>query len=254
MRERVTVAFIDVEALQGSVVVALSGAVAVEVHAPAVAAVVEGFDQQAQEEQPSIRSAEEAQQQPVPVGVAYGVGVGARVAAAVGAADAAPQAAKKAAALQNDGVGVGVMVVEGLKPVEREAVGEQVGVVEALELMLGEMVGVGETVGVGDIVTEAFVHPAPVPARQKLVPQSALEAQVSPGELSTHVPVPKWHAPQPCRAAFWVQQKPPRHALEAQAELKVQGEPASRMGVEDPAGQNAFSGQGTKGGTEEDGQ
>jgi hypothetical protein len=44
------------------------------------------------------------------------------------------------------------------------------------------------------------------PPRHKLVPQSALEAQVSPGELSTQVPAPKWHAAQPCRAALGVQQ------------------------------------------------
>jgi hypothetical protein len=103
-RDSATLAFNAVEALQGRLTFATA---AVALHAPAVAVVVEGADQHAQEAQPAARSAEEAQQQP---------------------------------------------------------------------------------------------------PRHWLVPQSALEAQGSPGELRTQVPVPGWHAVQPCRAALAVQQ------------------------------------------------
>ena len=66
------------------------------------------------------------------------------------------------------------------------------------------------------------------PPRHRLVPQSAAEAQLSPGELRTQVPVPKWHAPQPCRTAFRVQQKEPRQAPEAQLAFNAQGVPGAR--------------------------
>ncbi len=65
-RERGTVALRDAVALQGRAPVKLAEALVAEeeVHAPAVAAVVAGEVQHAQEEQPSVCSAEEAQQQP----------------------------------------------------------------------------------------------------------------------------------------------------------------------------------------------
>jgi hypothetical protein len=66
------------------------------------------------------------------------------------------------------------------------------------------------------------------PPRHRLVPQSAAEAHSSPGELRTQVPVLKWHAPQPCRTAFWVQQLEPRQAPEAQLALEAQGSPGAR--------------------------
>ena len=107
-RDSATLAFNTVEALQGSVVLAMvEVADAMVSQAPAVAAVVEGEAQHAQEAQPAASSAEEEQQQP---------------------------------------------------------------------------------------------------PRHWLVPQSALEAQGSPGELSTQVPVPGLHEVQPCRAAFAEQQ------------------------------------------------
>lgn len=65
-RERDTVAFRDAVPLQGRVPVKLAEALVAEeeVHVPAVAAVVAEEVQHAQEEQPSVCSAEEAQQQP----------------------------------------------------------------------------------------------------------------------------------------------------------------------------------------------
>jgi hypothetical protein len=50
------------------------------------------------------------------------------------------------------------------------------------------------------------------PPAQRLVPQSAAEAQGSPGEKRTHEPVPGRQAAQPSAAAAALQQKPPRHA------------------------------------------
>ena len=44
------------------------------------------------------------------------------------------------------------------------------------------------------------------PPKHKLVPQSAFEAQASPGELRMQEPDPKLHAWQPCRAALGEQQ------------------------------------------------
>jgi len=62
-RDSATLAFNTVEALQGSVVLAMMAEVVV-LQTPAVAAVVEGEDQHVQEAQPPVFSAEEAQQQP----------------------------------------------------------------------------------------------------------------------------------------------------------------------------------------------
>ena len=69
------------------------------------------------------------------------------------------------------------------------------------------------------------------PPRHRLVPQSAGEAQASPGELSRQVPVLARQVAQPARAALGEQQKPPRQAEEAQEALEVQGAP----GREEPA-------------------
>ena len=55
------------------------------------------------------------------------------------------------------------------------------------------------------------------PPAHRLVPQSALEAQGSPGENSTHAPVPGRHAVQPNEVAAALQQKPPRQAPVAHA-------------------------------------
>lgn len=46
------------------------------------------------------------------------------------------------------------------------------------------------------------------PCAHKLVPQSAAEAQASPGEKRAHAPVPGAHARQPSAAAAALQQKP----------------------------------------------
>ena len=61
--------------------------------------------------------------------------------------------------------------------------------------------------------------------RHRLVPQSAAEAQASPGELSRQEPNAGEQVAQPCRAALGEQQKPPRHAKEAQKEEELQGAP-----------------------------
>jgi hypothetical protein len=63
MREGGTAAARDSEALHCSVALA-AGAAGAELQVPAVAAVVDAADQQAQDAQPSVCSAEEAQQQP----------------------------------------------------------------------------------------------------------------------------------------------------------------------------------------------
>jgi hypothetical protein len=55
------------------------------------------------------------------------------------------------------------------------------------------------------------------PPAHRLVPQSAAEAQGSPGEKRTHEPVPGRQAAQPSAAAVALQQKPPRHAPAAHA-------------------------------------
>ena len=55
------------------------------------------------------------------------------------------------------------------------------------------------------------------PPAQRLVPQSAAEAQGSPGEKWTQAPVPGRHAAQPSAVAAAPQQKPARHAPEAHA-------------------------------------
>jgi hypothetical protein len=60
-RDSATLEVCAVEALQGRLTFATA---AVALHAPAVAAVVEGADQHAQEAQPLVFNAEEAQQQP----------------------------------------------------------------------------------------------------------------------------------------------------------------------------------------------
>ncbi len=62
---------------------------------------------------------------------------------------------------------------------------------------------------------EAQQHP-----RHKLVPQSAAEAQASPGELRRQAPNGGEHVTQPCRAALAEQQYPPRQAKDAQEALE----------------------------------
>ena len=64
--------------------------------------------------------------------------------------------------------------------------------------------------------------------RHRLVPQSKLLAQASPGEPSWHAPVNGAHAEQPALRAFAEQQKPPRQACEAQLELSVQAAPEEK--------------------------
>ena len=63
------------------------------------------------------------------------------------------------------------------------------------------------------------------PPAQRSVPQSALEAQGSPGGCSAHAPVKGVHAVQLARAAAGAQQKPARHGPVAQAASSAQGSP-----------------------------
>jgi len=70
------------------------------------------------------------------------------------------------------------------------------------------------------------------PERHRLVPQSKLLAQASPGEASWHAPVNGAHAEQPALRAFAEQQKPPRHACEAQLPLSVQAAPGGKKKVD----------------------
>ena len=63
------------------------------------------------------------------------------------------------------------------------------------------------------------------PPAQRSVPQSALEAQGSPGGCSAHAPVNGVHAEQLARAAAGAQQKPARHGPVAQAASSAQGAP-----------------------------
>ena len=56
------------------------------------------------------------------------------------------------------------------------------------------------------------------PPAQRLVPQSASEAQGSPGDRGTHAPEPGRHAVQPSAAAAALQQKPARQAPKAHVE------------------------------------
>jgi hypothetical protein len=70
------------------------------------------------------------------------------------------------------------------------------------------------------------------PERHRLVPQSKLLAQASPGEASWHAPVNGAHAEQPALRAFAEQQKPPRHACEAQLPLSVQAAPGEKKKVD----------------------
>ena len=65
------------------------------------------------------------------------------------------------------------------------------------------------------------------PPAHRLVPQSALEVQVSPGDRGTHAPEPGRHAVQPSAAAAVLQQNPERHA-HAVGEVVVQGAPGGR--------------------------
>ncbi len=79
------------------------------------------------------------------------------------------------------------------------------------------------------------------PPRQRLVPQSALKAQGSPGGSSAHAPVKGVQAEQLARAAAGEQQKPARQRPAAQAASSAQGAPGG-WGVE------AFDGEGEGGG------
>ena len=181
------VALREVDALQGRLV--LAAAANVEAQVPAVAAVVEGEDQHAQEVQPGDSSAEEAQQQPAGTAllalactaVREGVGVGELVLVPLG---------------EKEVLKLTLAVLLGDAPGVREAVGEEEGVGG----------GVGGPEGEGEGGGGLLAKPLLAPRRHKLVPQSALEAQGSPGELSTQVPVPGLHAAQPCRAALGEQQ------------------------------------------------
>ena len=67
------------------------------------------------------------------------------------------------------------------------------------------------------------------PPAHKLVPQSALVAQASPGGSSVHAPVRRAQAEHPARAAAGEQQKPPRHAPEEQLEAAAQEEPGEAL-------------------------
>ena len=69
------------------------------------------------------------------------------------------------------------------------------------------------------------------PPAHMLVPQSASEAQGSPGDRGTHAPEPGRHAAQPSAAAAAPQQKPARQAPEAHGEdapAGAQGDPGGR--------------------------
>lgn len=63
------------------------------------------------------------------------------------------------------------------------------------------------------------------PPRQVLVPQSAAEAQGSPGEKRVQTPEPGAQETQPAAAAAALQQKPPKQAPETQEELDTQAAP-----------------------------
>ena len=98
------------------------------------------------------------------------------------------------------------------------------------------------------------------PPAQRLVPQSAAEAQASPGENSAHAPVPAAQAAHPARKAFGEQQKPPRPAPEKQDALSDTAQPSGSaqaaepgalsgacaghaVGPEEQRGQKVFAGQ-----------
>ena len=78
------------------------------------------------------------------------------------------------------------------------------------------------------------------PPRHRLVPQSAAEAQASPGELSRQVPDPKEQAAQPCFAAFTEQHTSPLHTPEAQESPVAQAAPGFVSGLQEaaPGGEN----------------
>ena len=70
--------------------------------------------------------------------------------------------------------------------------------------------------------------------RHKLVPQSAAEAQGSPGLNRAQEPVPGWHDKQPAAVAAALQQKPPRQEPEAQEALDTQAAPDGMETVPPP--------------------
>ncbi len=81
------------------------------------------------------------------------------------------------------------------------------------------------------------------PPAQRLVPQSAAEAQGSPGGCSAHAPVKGVHAEQLARAAAGAQQKPPRHGPAAQAVSSAQDAPGG-CGAGDASGTGESGGEG----------
>ena len=82
------------------------------------------------------------------------------------------------------------------------------------------------------------------PPRHKLVPQSTLLLQASPGYRHTHAPLPSAQLLQPSCTAKGEQQAPPLQEPEAHAEPKAQGAPGDAKGV----------GEGEGGGAEETGE
>lgn len=70
------------------------------------------------------------------------------------------------------------------------------------------------------------------PLRHSSVPQSAADAQDSPGELRRQVPVFARHVVQPCRTALGEQQKPPMQAKFAQVTLNTHAAPDGKSVTE----------------------
>ena len=74
------------------------------------------------------------------------------------------------------------------------------------------------------------------------MPQSAGEAQASPGEVSRQVPKEGKQAAHPCLAAVGAQQKPPAQAEEVQDALEAQGAPGGRVQEVEPGAEELPAG------------